>query len=287
MLMSAETAKEAGKQALPPPPPPPPWIQHVDQGQISSQSPGGAALLPPPPAPPPPEVSAPPVAPPPPVQPAPPPPAQPAAQPQAQTAPAPPAGAAAPSPVAAEPAKIAESSPAKQAGSDAAAAPSQLELAQGPEKKVREYRYINRILKSMFLPLLFGMMSVWMLYNYVNGFEPYYKYDLNIIALGFVLGLASMNGFVIYNMRLAKREGRSPARQLNGLIILLAFLVPYLYYILLVNPAGAWRFSIGFFLSAAVTPLIVKLYESYSRGKFFIQEEEVDDRLTRTLVFRS
>lgn len=271
MLMSAETANEAEKPLLPPPPPPPPWLQHVDQGRISSPTPGGATVPPPPPASPPAAASAPPVAPPPPVPPAPASPAQPAA----------------PPPVAAEPAKKAESSQAKPAGPDAAATPPQLELAQGPEKKVREYRYINRILKSMFLPLLFGVMSIWMLYNYVNGFEPYYKYDLNIIAFGFVLGLASMNGFVIYNMRLAKREGRSPARQLNGLVILLAFLVPYLYYILLVNPAGAWRFSIGFFLSAAVTPLIVKAYESYARGKFFIQEEEVDDRLTRTLVFRS
>jgi hypothetical protein len=88
-------------------------------------------------------------------------------------------------------------------------------------------------------------------------------------------------------MRTAKREGRNATRQLNGMIILLAFLVPYLYYLLFVNPANAWRFSMGFFLSAVVTPIIVKAYESVTRGKFFIQEEEVDDRLTRTLVFRS
>ena len=134
---------------------------------------------------------------------------------------------------------------------------------------------------------LFGIMSIWMLYNYVNGFEPYYKYDVEIIAGGFLLGLVAMNGFVIYNMRIARREGKYPARQLNGLIIFLAFLVPYLYYILLVNPAGAWRFSIGFFFSALITPLMVKAYESIARGRFFIQEEEVEDKLTRTLVFRS
>jgi hypothetical protein len=155
------------------------------------------------------------------------------------------------------------------------------------EKKVREYRYMVRILKSLFFPLLFAGMSFWMLYQYVNGFEPYYKYDFNIILGGFGLGVLAMNGLVIYNMRAAKREGRAAANQLAGLVILLAFLVPYLYYMLLVNPAGAWRFSIGFFMSAIFTPVIVKAYETVARGRFYIQEEEVDDKLTRTLVFRT
>jgi hypothetical protein len=257
VLMSAETPKQPEKPSLPPPPPPPPWIQLVEKNQTSApQSTTNA-------------------------QPAPTPQPATAAAPPAAQSPMPPAAAAAEPPAQAPP------SPAQPAEPKLAPVPPQLELAQVAEKKVREYRYMTRILKSMFLPLFFGLMSFWMLYNYVNGFEPYYKYDFEIIAGGFLLGLVAMNGFVMYNMRRAKREGKCAARQTNGILILLAFLVPYLYYILLVNPAGAWRFSIGFFLSAVVTPMIVKAYESYTRGKFFIQEEEVDDRLTRTLIFRS
>jgi hypothetical protein len=212
--------------------------------------------------------------------------AAPASQIPAAAPPAPPITSTAPA-AAAGPSGQGLPSATQPAEPAVAAVPPQLEAAQVAEKKVREYRYMTRILKSMILPLFFGLMSIWMLNNYVNGFEPYYKYDFEIIGMGFLLGLVAMNGFVIYNMRVARREGKCPAKQFNGLIISLAFLVPYIYYVLLVNPAGAWRFSIGFFLSAVITPLIVKAYESFSRGKFFIQEEEVDDRLTRTLVFRS
>ena len=271
MLMSAEAPGEAEKQQLPPPPPPPPWLQHVDQSQITTRPKGEEPPGPPPPPPhaPPQIVSAPPA------------PAAPAA-PVHSPPPAPAAQAPASAP---EAAAKAEEAPARAAEAKEAAAP--MEAPGMTEKKVREYRYMIRILKSLFFPLLFAMMSFWMLYQYVNGFEPYYRYDFNIILGGFGLGILAMNGFVIYNMRVAKREGKTPANQLNGILILLLFLVPYLYYLLLVSGASAWRFSIGFFLSAVITPVIVKAYEAVARGKFYVREEEVDDKLTRTLVFRS
>jgi len=63
--------------------------------------------------------------------------------------------------------------------------------------------------------------------------------------------------------------------------------VPYLYLMLMVSLSLAWKFSIGYFFSALLTPIVVMVYESYARGKFFVQEEEEDDRLTRTLLFRA
>ena len=155
------------------------------------------------------------------------------------------------------------------------------------ERKLREYRYRTRILKSIFLPLMFSVMSFWMLYNYVNNFEPYYTWNFPTIIAGFLTGAIVMNGFVMANMWAARKRGTISTRQRNGAVIILAFLVPYLYLILLVSPAEAWRFSIGYFFSAIMTPMVVMVYESFANGKFFIQEEEVEDRLTRTLVFRS
>ena len=73
----------------------------------------------------------------------------------------------------------------------------------------------------------------------------------------------------------------------NSLFIILAFLVPYVYLMMMVSLSLAWKFSIGYFFSAVLTPIVVMVYESQSHGKFYVQEEEVDDRLTRTLVFRA
>ena len=154
------------------------------------------------------------------------------------------------------------------------------------ERKLREYRYRTRILKAMILPLLFSLMSFWMLYSYVTGYEPYFSYHFEIIISGFILGLLVTSGLVIFYMTRAKRSGSYPARQLYGIILILVFLVPYLYLMLFIAPADAWRFSLGYFLSAMLSPLAVIIFESYANGKFYVQEEEVDNRLTRTLVFK-
>lgn len=159
-------------------------------------------------------------------------------------------------------------------------------MTQVAERKIREYRYRTRILKATILPVIFAVMSIWMLYNYVNSYEPYFTYDFNIILPGFLVGFIVITGFVVANMRKAKRDGSYAAKQRYGLVIILAFLVPYAYLILFIDPAQAWRFSIGYFASAVVTPIVVGAYESLSDGKFYVLEEEVDDRLTRTLVFR-
>ena len=154
------------------------------------------------------------------------------------------------------------------------------------ERKIREYRYRTRIIKAAILPIFFSIMSFWMLYNYVNGFEPFFSYEINIILAGFLIGFIVIAGFVLANMRRAKKDGSYAARQKYGVVIILAFLVPYAYYLLFKDPAEAWKFSIGYFASAIITPFVVMAYEALSDGKFYVQEEEVNDRLTRTLVFR-
>jgi len=166
-------------------------------------------------------------------------------------------------------------------------APPPAEAPAVAEKKVREYRYRTRILKAAVLPIFFSLMSFMMLYNYVTGYEPYFSYDFEIILAGFAVGLVVTTGFLVANMRVARRDGAYPSRQRNSIIIILAFLVPYLYLMLIESLSLAWKFSIGYFFSALLTPIVVTMYESQSHGKFYVQEEEVDDRLTRTLVFRA
>jgi peptidoglycan/LPS O-acetylase OafA/YrhL len=169
----------------------------------------------------------------------------------------------------------------------AEAAPPADEVSPVAEKKVREYRYRTRIIKAALLPVLFSLMSFLMLNNYVTGYEPYFTYDFDVIAAGFAIGMVVTTGFLIANMRVARRDGSYPSRQKNSIVIILAFLVPYVYLMMFVNLSLAWKFSIGYFFSAVLTPIVVMVYESHARGKFFVQEEEVDDRLTRTLVFRA
>ena len=178
---------------------------------------------------------------------------------------------------------------------DAPAAPETKAEASPPaddaspvaEKTVREYRYRTRILKAALLPILFSLMSFLMLNNYVTNYEPHYRYDFEYIAAGLIVGLVVTTGFLVANMRVARRDGTYLTRQKNSIVIILAFLVPYLYLMLFKSLELAWKFSIGYFFSMMVTPIVVMVYESYARGKFYVQEEELDDRLTRTLVFRA
>lgn len=276
-LIALAAAPPPEKAPLPPPPPPP-WLQLAEQ------------VTPPPTVPTPPMANA--------VEPgAPSPPRPPAAAPApprpqvaVPVAPLPPQPSTAieapPPPQAAAPGDAAQP-PSASSEQAAPSRPPQQDVPQAAERKIREYRYRTRIIKSMILPLIFSIMSVLMLNSYVTVFDPYFSFDFELIATGFLIGAVVMSGFVMANMRIAKKEGSYVARQRYGVLIILAFLVPYLYLILFVAPAQAWRFSIGYFLSAVLTPIVVMAYESLSDGKFFIQEEEVDDRLTRTLVFRS
>ena len=168
--------------------------------------------------------------------------------------------------------------------------PDEAQPAEEPavaEKKIREYRYRTRVLKAAILPVLFSLMSFLMLYNYVTGYEPYFEYNFDIILAGFAVGLVVTTGFLVANMRVARRDGSYVSRLRNSLFIALAFLAPYLYLMLFESLSLAWKFSIGYFFSAMLTPIVVMIYESQSHGKFYVQEEEVDDRLTRTLVFRA
>jgi membrane protein CcdC involved in cytochrome C biogenesis len=236
------------------PAPPPPLLPQVTGPNIPLPPP------PPPPYPPPPQAMAP---------------AQPAAPPAPVQVTA--TTAAMPSPAGAPPAPETKAEAAQPATEEPAVV----------EKKVREYRYRTRVLKAAFLPVLFSIMSFLMLYNYVTGYEPYFTYDFNVILAGFAVGVVVTTGFLVANMRVARRDGSYASRQRNGIVIILAFLVPYVYLMMMVSLSLAWKFSVGYFFSAMLTPIVVMAYESMSHGKFYIQEEEVDDRLTRTLVFRA
>jgi hypothetical protein len=199
---------------------------------------------------------------------------------------APPKEPAPPAPAApAAPETRAEAAPA--AGTTPDDAQPSAEEGGVAEKKVREYRYRTRVLKAAILPVLFSLMSFLMLYNYVTGYEPYFTYDFEYIMAGFAVGLVVTTGFLVANMRVARRDGAYASRQRNSIVIILAFLAPYLYLMMIKSLSLAWKFSIGYFFSAMLTPIVVMVYEMQSHGKFYVQEEEVDDRLTRTLVFRA
>jgi hypothetical protein len=267
---ASESKNETGAQALPPPPPKPAVVRAFlpipPPPTARSDVQGTHLPLPPPPPPKPADtVTQSPLPPPPPAQPDGP--------------------STEPAPAATQPAGTGADLPAP-ASPEPPLSPPAADVPQVAERKLREYRYRTRILKATLLPIIFSVMSVLMLYNYVTEFEPYFGWDLQIIIAGFAIGFIVMGGLVVTNMRRAKRAGAYSAKQWYGAVIILAFVVPYAYFILFVNPSSAWRFSIGYFLSALLTPLVVVSYEAFADGKFYIEEEDVDDRLTRTLVFR-
>jgi len=140
--------------------------------------------------------------------------------------------------------------------------------------KFKQYRYRTRILKGAILPILYGVVSFQMLNLYVYEFPEYYKYNIMIILLGFLLGLISISSLTFFNMLRAKKN-RGNGVKLNsviGVAIYIPFLLILLTLALFYGLALAWQFSMGFFITAIFPILIVIFYELSSKLKFFVEE---------------
>ncbi len=164
--------------------------------------------------------------------------------------------------------------------------------------KFSKVRYRTRIIKGSVLPILFGLLSLLMLNNYVLNFPETYEYDTVIILFGFLLGFGSMSGITISNLvkakgKQAKGSINTAAAYLNGIdlnitkgvAVFLPFLIINIILALFFSLATAWQFSMGFFFAAIFPILIVVFYEVSSKGKFFVHEGQEGISEIRKLVF--
>jgi uncharacterized integral membrane protein len=148
-----------------------------------------------------------------------------------------------------------------------------------PAKKAPEFiqsRYWTRIAKGTALPLLYTVMSVLLLRKYVLEYPDYYHYKVLFIFIGAFFGLATMTGITAYNTLRAKKNPFKGIK-LESKMILFTYIPVLFIIIILVLVAGistAWQFSIGFFGTSIVPPILVILMEAVSKGKFFIRETE-------------
>jgi hypothetical protein len=148
-----------------------------------------------------------------------------------------------------------------------------------PAKKASEYtqaRYWTRIAKGTALPLLYTVMSIILLRKYVLEWPHYYDYKVLFIVLGVFFGLLTMTGITAYNV-IRARKNPSKGIKMDSKIILFTY-IPVLFIIvilaLIAGISTAWQFSIGFFGTSIVPPLLVVLIEAISKGKFFVRETE-------------
>lgn len=148
-----------------------------------------------------------------------------------------------------------------------------------PGKKASEYtqaRYWTRIAKGTALPLLYTIMSILLLRKYVLEYPDYYDYKVLFIGLGVFFGLLTMTGITAYNIIRVKKNP-SKGIKLDSKVILFTY-IPILFIIIIlafvVGISTAWQFSIGFFGTSIVPPLLVVLMEAKSKGKFFVRETE-------------
>jgi hypothetical protein len=142
------------------------------------------------------------------------------------------------------------------------------------KKDVVNHRYLIRIVKGSILPILYALMSIYMLQKYVLEYPKEYDYEVIILAIGFVLGLGTMSGMALVNMLRAKKKARTgiELHLKTGFIIYAPIFVIFVVLALFWGIATVWQFSIGFFATAIFPLLLVLLIELTSKGKFFVQE---------------
>jgi hypothetical protein len=153
------------------------------------------------------------------------------------------------------------------------------EAVKAPSKAGSEYtqnRYWTLIAKGCILPLLYTAMSIMLIRNYVLIYPQHYEYNVILMTVGVVLGLATMTGITAFNIIRAKSKPSVPVR-LNAKLILFAS-IPILLTILVIalvfSISDAWQFSIGYFGTTIVPPILVLLVEVSAKGKFFVRETE-------------
>ncbi|UCE73818.1 MAG: hypothetical protein JSV56_12480 [Methanomassiliicoccales archaeon] len=155
------------------------------------------------------------------------------------------------------------------------------------KKRYSKYRYRTQMLKGCILPILYGVISLQLLNNYKLQFSDYIELEIMIILGGFILGFFAISSITIANLIRAKKNGKSGCN-LNvkvGLVAYVPFIVILIALALFESIATAWKFSTGFFLAAIFPLIIVTLYETGSKGKFFVKELVGDSSQGRKLVF--
>lgn len=155
------------------------------------------------------------------------------------------------------------------------------------KRKYFNYRYRTRIFKGTILPILFGVMSVQMLNKYIYEFPGYFEYEIEMILAGFLLGFIALSGITLANLVRAKRNPTNGCklRVAVGLFAYLPFIIILLILAFFEGISLAWQFSTGFFLAAIFPLIFVTLYETGSKGKFFVQEKASDPSKERKLIF--
>ncbi len=155
------------------------------------------------------------------------------------------------------------------------------------KRKYSNYRYRTRIFKGSILPILFGIMSIQMLNKYVYEFPGYFEYEIGMIFAGFLLGFITLSGITLTNLARAKRNPTKGCKLkvVVGLFAYLPFIIILLVLAFFEGLSLAWQFSTGFFLAAIFPLMFVILYETGSKGKFFVQEKVSDPSKGRKLIF--
>jgi len=136
-----------------------------------------------------------------------------------------------------------------------------------------QYRYWTRIAKGSALPLLYTLISVLMLRNYVLEFPMYNEYKVPFIAMGVGLGLFTMTGLTLVNVFRAK--GSKTGIKLDSWTMIAVFVVVFLIVgvlVMFLGIATVWQFSIGFFATTLIPPILVLLLEVAFRGRFSVRE---------------
>jgi MFS family permease len=154
------------------------------------------------------------------------------------------------------------------------------------EGSFERYRYLIRILKGAFLPVLYVVVSIFMLRKYVYEFTNYYQYDVLMILAGVLVGIFAMSGMTVFNIIRARDRKKEGVKIDNTLII--AVYVPLILILVILalvfGLSTVWQFSIGFFVTSIIPPLIVLLGEVTSKGKFYVLEREKPKKMLKLVL---
>jgi len=139
-----------------------------------------------------------------------------------------------------------------------------------------QHRYWARIAKGCVLPLLYTIVSLFMLRNYVTTFSDRFDYEVTIILAGTALGLLTMTGLTVFNIVRARKDRKKGAK-LETYVMISAFspiLIIVIVMALFMGLWTVWQFSIGFFATTLVPPVLVLILEQALKGQFFVREFE-------------
>jgi hypothetical protein len=152
--------------------------------------------------------------------------------------------------------------------------------------KIKEYRYLIRVAKGSFLPILFFVLGLRMLQIYVLEYPDTYQYNFVMILAGFLYGFGLTFGITISNLSRAKNRTAGAKLNINiGLVGFLIFLIIILFLAFFVGLSTMFQFSIGFFIAAVFPVILILTFEVMYKGKFFVIEDDGTPDVGRKLIF--